>query len=383
MTGAALQQHYQRAGVPLVCVFALYQRIFKDIPAARLVEIVGAGIENFRNFVLFCYRHRAGALLVGDVMQRHREVDGQTLLGQAVHLRHKSAGGKAYVARGDVYAAFRRHIAYEFYHVVVIIQRLAAAHKHNVCDLPFGGSAAVQSVDLEHLRKNFARSKIPYSSAQSACAEFAAHAAADLRGYALRVAVLVLHQNALHYVAVGKAEEIFFRTVGRGERLYNLQRAVLEPLKQSGYEASSSLISVEKDTASDKVSKALHCEIGSDIYRIVRVYYADDTPAIYSLAFIPLSIFDNQPAIEIWQKHSNFEVIKENAGRIIIRDQVEISAITREVAEREIEYAIDNMPSSLLRLEGCGFDQDNNAVILGSAYYNTDYVRFTLFRELE
>ncbi len=154
-------------------------------------------------------------------------------------------------------------------------------------------------------------------------------------------------------------------------------------IKQSGYEASSSLISVEKDTASDKVSKALHCEIGSDIYRIVRVYYADDTPAIYSLAFIPLSIFDNQPAIEIWQKHSNFEVIKENAGRIIIRDQVEISAITREVAEREIEYAIDNMPSSLLRLEGCGFDQDNNAVILGSAYYNTDYVRFTLFRELE
>ena len=152
-------------------------------------------------------------------MKRHRQIDGQTLFGKAINRRNNSAGRKGYVARGNIYSAFRGKIFYKAYRVCVIVKRFPAAHKHHVCYAPLT-AVGVQGIYRKHLTEYLARSEIAYKPAQRAGAELTAHTAADLRRYALRVAVLVFHKHALYDVAVGKREQIFFGSVGRGKRLY-------------------------------------------------------------------------------------------------------------------------------------------------------------------
>ena len=72
----------------------------------------------------------------------------------------------------------------------------------------------MERINRKHLRKNFTRGKVADKPAEGAGAEFTAHTTADLRGYALRIAVFIAHKNALYYVAVGKPEQILFRSVG-------------------------------------------------------------------------------------------------------------------------------------------------------------------------
>lgn len=152
-------------------------------------------------------------------------------------------------------------------------------------------------------------------------------------------------------------------------------------IQLSGYESSSEIVSVEKSSISGYIAHCLQLDKDCQAFRVVRVYYADNSPAIFSLAFIPVDIFESNPDMTVWKDFTNFEVIRQKCGRLIIRDQVEVSAVTLADAEKEIEYPMKNMPNALLRLEACGFDQDNVPVIYGIAYYDTDLVRFQLFRE--
>ena len=154
-------------------------------------------------------------------------------------------------------------------------------------------------------------------------------------------------------------------------------------IQNSGYRSSSELISMEEVAVPEYAVKPLILEENSSVYRVTRVYYADQTPAIYSLAYIPVSLFDVPPAERDWEKYTNFEMIRKNAGRLIMRDRVEISTETRESAENVMRCSMAEMPASILCLDGCSFDQENRPVILGSAFYNTDLVRFQLVREMD
>ena len=77
------------------------------------------------------------------------------------------------------------------------------------------------------LKEHFARQQVSHESRDGACAEAAAHSAADLRGNAHRIAVLVTHQHTLDHIAVRKAEQIFSRSVQFGnQRLYVLKAGI-------------------------------------------------------------------------------------------------------------------------------------------------------------
>ena len=110
----------------------------------------------------------------------------------------------------------------EFYRIVVIIQWLSGTHHHQVgYPLP---DVFLDTVDLiEHLP----RRQISCLSSDRGGTETASHAAADLRGNAHRIAVLVTHQHTLDHIAVRKAEQIFSRSVQFGnQRLYVLKAGI-------------------------------------------------------------------------------------------------------------------------------------------------------------
>ena len=91
---------------------------------------------------------------------------------------------------------------------------IADAHQDNVGDR----QAGIQ-LGKEHLIKKLRRLQPPDKAADGRRAELAAHRAADLRGDADGVAVVVLHDDGFDAVAVTQPPEIFDRPVKPGDLL--------------------------------------------------------------------------------------------------------------------------------------------------------------------
>ena len=91
---------------------------------------------------------------------------------------------------------------------IEIVKRLADAHKYDVGD----GDARVKLREndlIEHLRGR----KVTHAAGNGRSTECAAHAAADLRGDADGISMVIAHENAFDAVAVGKLPEVFDRSV--------------------------------------------------------------------------------------------------------------------------------------------------------------------------
>ena len=129
-------------------------------------------------------------------------------------------------------AALGGKIAKEADDAVVIIERLAAAHEHDVRHRARFQIAAAGAVHRQNLGKDLASREVSDETAQRGRAEFTAHSATDLRGYALGVPVFILHQNALDQVPVRQTKQKLFRAVRRFECFVNPNGFVFEPREQ-------------------------------------------------------------------------------------------------------------------------------------------------------
>ena len=101
------------------------------------------------------------------------------------------------MALSDVDSLRAAYQMQELEHVVVVVERLAGAHQHNVGDL----FAAVLLHEQDFVQ-NLACGQTARASVQTGGTELAAHPAADLRRNADGHAVLVVHQYGLHAVAI-------------------------------------------------------------------------------------------------------------------------------------------------------------------------------------
>ena len=234
MTGPPPQKFRKRFRMRGIAVFARDQAVFKDVPPARLFKVKRAGVQNFADAVSLGYGHRAGALPIGHGMQRDRKIERDPLLCKGAHLRHQAAGGKADIARTDPHSAAVRHIAQKAHDLVVVVKGLAAAHQHQIGDGAPVFDAPFRAVDGKDLAENLPRRKIAHESAERGGAELAPHTAADLRGDALRVAVLVLHEHPFDQVSVRKGKQEFLCAVLCREHPFDADGLVLELFEKRG-----------------------------------------------------------------------------------------------------------------------------------------------------
>ena len=128
VTGSAAQELGKRNGMRLIRVLARDQTVFKDIPPARLIKIVRAGIQNVRDLVGIGNGHRAGALFVRDGVQRNGQIERDAFLGELHHFGDDAARRKTDIARADADALRIRHAAQKAHDVLVIVKGFAAAH---------------------------------------------------------------------------------------------------------------------------------------------------------------------------------------------------------------------------------------------------------------
>ena len=162
MTGSAAQELGKRNGMRLIRVLARDQTVFKDIPPARLIKIVRAGIQNVRDLVGIGNGHRAGALFVRDGVQRNGQIERDAFLGELHHFGDDAARRKTDIARADADALRIRHAAQKAHDVLVIVKGFAAAHQNEVGDRPILKRAALCAVDDKRLGQDLPRCQVAY-----------------------------------------------------------------------------------------------------------------------------------------------------------------------------------------------------------------------------
>ena len=200
--------------VPLLGIHALGKRILEHHAPPRRLSIPPRGLDHARDAVRAVHRHQLVPDGVVWRVQRHAQRHMRRFPREPFHLLHKPAGRERDVARADVHAVLRAHEPEERQRIVVIVQRLAAAHQNDVCDgtlVPLLRQNVPPGAGDE--AKHFARLEIPYAPVQRGGAERAAHFAADLRGNAQRVTVMIPHQHAFDKVSVLEFIEVFDRFV--------------------------------------------------------------------------------------------------------------------------------------------------------------------------
>lgn len=152
-------------------------------------------------------------------------------------------------------------------------------------------------------------------------------------------------------------------------------------IRQSGHSSSCELLSVRTAKANDVVAKALDIPEGAGVYQIIRLYKADGIHAILSDASIPVSLFPSPVSQGEWKKGSNFMVLARQCGILVISDKIEVSCIDTESLSSVYPVFKEFPCKAVLDLTGIGFEQGGKPVIYGRSFYNTDVVKFDMFRK--
>ncbi|MPN36199.1 hypothetical protein SDC9_183707 [bioreactor metagenome] len=131
-------------------------------------------------------------------------------LHEAQKLGHQSASGKGNVAGADIHTLGCRDDLQKFNYVIVIVQRLTAAHENDVGY----GPGFFRAVGFVRLRtgdegKHLAGQQVTHTALQGRRTKSAAHSAANLGGDAQGIAVVVTHKNAFHQIFIFQFKEVF------------------------------------------------------------------------------------------------------------------------------------------------------------------------------
>lgn len=161
-----------------------------------------------------------------------------------------------------------------------------------------------------------------------------------------------------------------------------VSQEISELISKSGYKIMIKLAAYSEIKSDIVEASALGITVGDEIIAIEKAYYADGHLAILCQDYMPKSLFFKNPERADFEKESSYNVLREKAGRLAIRDWIQIqndkvsNVSTVSGLEKEFEKDV------LLEIHGRVYDQDNEPILYGKVYYNTDYIRFNLVRNI-
>ena len=101
-------------------------------------------------------------------------------------------------------------------HVVIVIQRFAAAHEHHA-----GNPLSQILLNGVNLRKHFRRCQASFYAVQCRSAEFAAHTAPCLCRNTDRIPIIILHQNTFDDGAIFQGKQVFSGSIFFGKEPFH------------------------------------------------------------------------------------------------------------------------------------------------------------------
>ena len=152
-------------------------------------------------------------------------------------------------------------------------------------------------------------------------------------------------------------------------------------IRKSGHEDRMELASIKKVPADKRISGILRIEPGTPVVLLEKIFYADEKPAIICIDRFPEFLLEGEVTEDEYRRFSTFDILKERAHRLVLRDKLEMEALA---VEQLIAYskAVKKMEcQAALVFHGINYDQDNLPVVYDTEIYDTNYIRFNMMRQ--
>ena len=207
-----VQQARQLVGLGGRVVDAVEHQVLDEHAPARGLAIALAGLHHGLQRVPAIDRHQRRADRVAGRVQRDRELHLQRLRREAVDARHPPGRGDRDRAGTEPEPGRVVGQPAEGEHLVVVVERLAHAHQHDVGDPPAVAPRLARRP--QQLLEDLAAGEVAAEAHGARRAERAREGAARLRRDADRAAVAVPHQHRLEREPVQRAEPRLHRLIG-------------------------------------------------------------------------------------------------------------------------------------------------------------------------
>jgi len=149
-------------------------------------------------------------------------------------------------------------------------------------------------------------------------------------------------------------------------------------LRSAGFEPGIRLDSFGVEPLSAELAARIDMEPHTPALAVYKTFMAGNQPAIYCIDRIPTHLilheFDDEEL-----KQPIFDFLRERCNLVTVQNLAELIPT---VASPPIANILQLMPGDpLLRIDEVGYSADGVAVILHTAYYHDNYVRFSLLRK--
>lgn len=151
-------------------------------------------------------------------------------------------------------------------------------------------------------------------------------------------------------------------------------------IENCGYEASFEIADLRKVKANAEIARILQLEENEEIFEVEKIYMADGHPAIISIDRFACSLVGEHFRKSDIERTSIFDVLRQFAGCVIVRDKIRIETMSRSEMEQKAVRGSAMECDSALVFHGVNYNQGNRPVIYDTEFYDTKYVKFNLLR---
>lgn len=187
-------------------------------------------------------------------------------------------------------------------------------------------------------------------------------------------------------------EGIILRIHGRGTfvnpqaKQFKINMGVSQELGEligkSGYNVQICLKEYRVETCDMIIGKALEIPFGSSVLAIEKAYYADGHLGVFCQDYISVDLFSEVPSRDDFEMYSTYEVLRKKAGKLVLRDWIQVRTIQTGELPTKSDIKQEFERDSLLCFYGSVYGTDNDPVVYGRTYYDTEYIHFNLVRNI-
>lgn len=150
-----------------------------------------------------------------------------------------------------------------------------------------------------------------------------------------------------------------------------------ELIRDSGYRATITPLSVRREAAEEEVAEKLEIPSSSPVLVVRKLFLADARPAIFCKDVLPVALVaEGYEDIEL--EGQIFEFLQRRC-RLDVKHV--LASIVPRVAEGELVDLLGSRPGeALLQFDETGYGDDNRPILFSRIFYKDPIIRFTILR---
>lgn len=188
-------------------------------------------------------------------------------------------------------------------------------------------------------------------------------------------------------LAVLEREGVIIRRQGAGTYVHYISRAqtraehayeFTDLLRSAGFEPGIRLDSFTYEPLNEELAALVDVEPESQALVVGKTFLASGQPAIHCIDRIPTKWIRSEFDVQELEQPI-FDFMRERCNLVTVQNLAEIIPT---IASPEIAAILHLRPGSpLLCINEVGYDADGMAIVLHTAFYNDNFVRFSLLRK--